>query len=290
MTRFLVLLSLLAAGPLAAQSPAPASASAPVFDMHVHLREGEDSLARYRADAAASNLELAGLAAMWFGGPHQARQGQLEQVRAGNDRVIALARRHADVVAVATVHPYEGQAALDELERVAGQGVRVLKLHPHTQGFELGDPRVLTLVRRAGELGVRVLFDNANIKPGDSENLFNLALAAPRTQFIFAHIGGLNFRFWNVLALVRTAENLFMDNIHFDISATVLLAAGSPIQDEFVWTLRNVGVDHVLVGSDYPQIGLGRTVEALERLPLTDEEKAKIRSGNARRLFGLPPR
>lgn len=42
----------------------------------------------------------------------------------------------------------------------------------------------------------------------------------------------------------------------------------------------------MLLGSDYPQITLARTVDALERLELTDDEKAKIRSGNARRLFG----
>ena len=77
-----------------------------------------------------------------------------------------------------------------------------------------------------------------------------------------------------------------MDNIYFDISATVILAADSPIEPEFVWTLRNVGIGQVLLGSDYPQITLGKTVDALERLDLTAEEKAKIRSGNARRLFG----
>ena len=56
-------------------------------------------------------------------------------------------------------------------------------------------------------------------------------------------MGGLNFRFWNILALARTANDFFMDNIYFDISATVVLAAGAPIEEEFVWTLRNVGSD-----------------------------------------------
>ena len=38
--------------------------------------------------------------------------------------------------------------------------------------------------------------------------------------------------------------------------------------------------------SDYPQIGLGVTANALDRLDLSDDEKAKIRSGNAMKLFG----
>lgn len=272
---------------LATTLPLSALAGTPVFDVHVHLREGEASLQQFRADAAREGLTLEGAAVMWFGGPNQARQGDPAAIRAGNDRMIALAGQHPDVVAVATVHPYDGQVALDELARVAAQGVRMLKLHPHTQRFELADPRLETLVRRAGELDVVVLLDNANILPGDSERLFNLVARTPGTTFVLAHIGGLNFRFWNVLALARTAEGFAMDNLYFDLSATVLLAADSPIEEEFVWTLRNVGIDRVLVGSDYPQIGLGKTLDALERLDLEAEEKAGIRAGNARRLFGL---
>lgn len=264
-----------------------AAAQAPAFDVHVHLREGEASLREYKAGVESAGIELAGIGAMWFGGPNQALQGELDEARAGNDGVIALAEKHAEVLPIATVHPYDGQAALDELARVAARGVKVLKIHAHTQRFDASDPRVLALARRAGELGVVVLMDNANILPGDSEKLFNLAAQAPGTTFVFAHMGAMNFRFWNVLALARTADGFALRNVHFDISATVLLAADSPIEEEFVWTLRNVGIDHVLLGSDHPQITLAQTLEAFERLDLTDEEKAKIRSGNARRLFGM---
>ena len=263
-----------------------AMAAIPVFDMHVHLRDGATSLQAYQAAAEAAGLELTGLGVMWFGGPRQARQGQADAIRAGNDGVIALAATDPKLLPIATVHPYDGQAALDELARVAGAGVRVLKLHPHTQRFDAADPRVEALVRRAGELGITVMFDNANIVPGDSEKLFNLVAAVPSTRFVLAHAGGMNFRFWNVLPMTRTAESFGMANLYFDISATVLLVAGSPLAEEFAWTLRNVGIDRVLLGSDYPQLGLGPTAEALERLPLSDDEKAAIRYRNARALFG----
>lgn len=198
-----------------------------------------------------------------------------------------MAAKHSNVLPIATVHPYDGPAAIAELERVAGKGIKVLKIHPHTQKFDPDDPRVLALVQRAGQLDVIVLMDNANILPGDSEKLFNLALAASRTKFIFAHLGAMNFRFWNILKAARTAEGLFGDNINFDISATVAMVADSPIAAEFVWTIRNVGVDHVLLGSDYPQFSLEQNVTALSHLPLTDSERAKIRYQNARALFGL---
>ena len=62
---------------------------------------------------------------------------------------------------------------------VPEKGVKVIELHPHTQQFDAGDPRVLTLVGRAGELGLIVMMDNANIVPNDNQNLFNLGPGSP---------------------------------------------------------------------------------------------------------------
>jgi len=262
-------------------------AQAPVFDLHVHLWNGEESLRAYEAQLKESGQEIVGLGGMWFGGPNQALAGHPEQVRAANDGLIALAARHPEILPIATVHPYDGAAAIAELERVAARGIKVLKLHPHKQKFDAADRRVLKLVQRAGELGVIVLFDNASIVPDDCEKLFDLALNAPKTTFIFAHLGGLNFRFWNILKAARTAKGLFADNIYFDISATSVIVSDSPIEDEFVWTIRNVGVDHVLLGSDYPQYSLAQNATALQKLKLDDGEKAKIRFENAQKLFGL---
>lgn len=275
---------------IAASIPRVAAAQdgSPIFDAHVHLWHDEASLRDYKKKVEQDGLALAGFGAMWFGGPNQALAGHPERVRAGNDGIIALAAQHPGMLAIATVHPHDGDVAMAELDRVAARGVKVVKLHPHTQKFDPDDPRVLALLKHAGTRGLIVLLDNASILPGDSEKMFNLALKAPETQFLFAHLGGMNFRFWNVLKAARTADGLFGDNIHFDISAIVALVADSPIEDEFVWTMRNVGIDRVLLGSDFPQYSLKQNADALDRLPLDEEEKAKIRYGNARALFDLP--
>ena len=256
-----------------------------IFDSHVHLWHGEQSFREY--EAQVGHVDEVGFGGMWFGGPNQALAGDPAAIRAGNNGILALAAKHPAMMPIATVHPYDGPAALAELERVAALGIKVLKIHPHTQKFDPADPRVLMLVQRAGELGVIVLMDNANILPGDSEKLFNLALAAPKTTFIFAHLGGMNFRFWNILKLARTAEGLFGDNVYFDISAVVTIVAGSPIAPEFVWTMRNVGIDHILLGTDYPQFTTAQTMAAFNMLDLTATERAKISLTNARTLFRL---
>lgn len=261
--------------------PAAAAAQAPVFDSHVHLWHGERSIREYEAQLRATNQNVTR-----YGGILMAlRPGETAAVRAANDELLALARSHPNMVPIPSVHPYDGDAALAELRRLAAAGVRAIKIHPHSQSFDVTDPRVLALVTEAGTLGVLVIMDNANIIPGDSENLFNLAVRAPRTRFIFTHMGAMNFRFWNTILLARTAGEFFADNIYFDISATVTIVADSPIEAEFVWTMRNIGIDRLVLGSDYPQFSLAQSVQALERLDLTAEERAQIRYGNAERLL-----
>lgn len=250
-----------------------------VFDSHVHLWNGAASLEQYLHE-----LDSTGQSVTKFGAIFIARHGEQQQTKAKNDELIALAKKNPKLTPICSVHPYDSESTA-ELKRIAALGVRVIKLHPHTQNFDVTDKRVLKLCEQAGQLGVNVLMDNAAIKPGDCENLFDLAVRCPLTKFIFAHMGALNFRFWNIVPVARTAKGFYKDNIYFDISATITLMSGSPIEDEFIWTIRNVGVDHVFLGSDFPQYTLKQAVEALDKLNLKKEEKDAIRYENATKLF-----
>jgi uncharacterized protein len=261
--------------------PVAVTASAQrVFDTHVHIWNGEDSLLAYEAQLKETHQTAARFAGILI-----AKRGNMAETRRKNDELIALAAKYPEMFPIASVHPYDGRAALDELRRIATLGVTMIKLHPHTQKFAITDPRVAALCQLAGQLGMIVLFDNANIVPGDSQDLFNLAVNTPGTKFVFAHMGATNFRFWNTIIFARTAKDFFKDNIYFDISATVTLVAGSPIQSEFVWTIRNIGVDHVMLGSDYPQFTLRHSVDALESLDLSRSEKDTILYGTAHKLL-----
>ena len=242
-----------------------------VFDTHVHIWNGETSVRAYQAARKTTPGRTPSLRGILI-----AERGKMVETRRKNDELIALAAKYPEMFPIASVHPYDDQAALDEVRRIAGLGVTVIKLHPHTQKFAITDPRVAALCQLAGQLGMIVLFDNANIVPGDSQDLFNLAVNTPGTKFVFAHMGATNFRFWNTILFARTAKDFYKDNIYFDISATVTLVAGSPIKSEFVWTIRNIGVDHVMLGSDYPQFTLRQTVDALESLDLDRSEKTRF--------------
>ncbi len=259
----------------------PTMASAQrVFDTHVHIWDGETSVRAYEAQLKETHQTVTRFAGILI-----ARRGNMAETRRKNDELIALAAKYPEMFPIASVHPYDDEAALGEVRRLAGRGVTMIKLHPHTQKFSITDPRVSALCRLAGQLGMIVLFDNANIVPGDSQDLFNLAVNTPGTKFVFAHMGATNFRFWNTILFARTAKDFYKDNIYFDISATITLVAGSPIQSEFIWTMRNIGLDHIMLGSDYPQFTLRQSVDALESLDLDRGEKDKILYETARKLL-----
>ncbi|KAB7530363.1 amidohydrolase family protein [Flagellimonas olearia] len=253
-----------------------------VFDTHVHIWDGEKSVREY-----LTQLDTTDLTVTKFGGIYMAKKGQMEETRLKNNELITLSKKYPQLLPICSVHPMDGTEAIAELERIVKLGVNSIKLHPHknSMDFDVTDERVHSLCKKAGELGVTVLMDNASIVPGDCQKLFDLALRCPKTNFIFTHMGGLNFRFWNTLALARTAEGLLGNNIYFDISATVTLIVNSPLEEEFIWTMRNVGMDNILLGSDFPQFNLKQAIDAVEQLDLTQEEKQKIRFGNAKKLL-----
>ena len=165
-----------------------------VFDTHVHIWNGEESVRAYKAQLKDTQQSVTRFAGILI-----AARGNMAETRRKNDELIALAAKYPEMFPIASVHPYDDQAALDEVQRIAGKGVTMIKLHPHTQKFAITDPRVATLCHLAGNLGMIVLFDNANIVPGDSQDLFNLAVNTPGTKFVFAHMGATNFRFWNTI-------------------------------------------------------------------------------------------
>lgn len=253
-----------------------------LFDSHVHLNKGEKSYLEYMSQLKESQRDFTKIGAIVM-----AKKGDIRKIKMNNDSLIELAGKYQTIIPICSVHPLDGQLAIDELKRLAKLGIKVIKLHPLSQDFEVDNPLVLNLCKFAGELNIKILLDNAGIKAADSQKLFDLALKCPDTDFIFAHMGGMNFRFWNLLPLVKTAKGYYCDNIYFDISATTVLVADSPLEEEFVWTIRNIGVDRILFGSDFPQFTLKQALYALDCLDLNPEEKAIIRYKNAMRLFSI---
>ncbi len=261
----------------------------PVIDTHAHIRLTDaDGLlpshpkgtAALRALDDTAHVERSALIVI-------ARRGDMAATRAQNDAAIAAAAADpAHFYPIASVHPADGADAMVELERLAKLGVKVIKLHPNTQKFDVGDPAVAAVTAKCGELGMAVLFDSYSPTDGDEiGKLMMLSFFQPGTRFIFAHMGFTHFR--EVVTLAQVRKLGLGGNVWLDISAIVPAYAGSPVQPELVWTLRKHGMDHVLFGSDWPVDTPAAAIAAVRELGLTAEEEKLVLHDNAAKLLGL---
>ena len=261
----------------------------PIIDAHAHLRLTEaDGLTPAQpigTDAIRTVDDTAGVSKSAL--IVIARQGQTEKTRQQNDAVLAAAAAAPNrFYSVVSVHPADKQAAFDELDRVAKLGAKEVKLHPNTQNFDVSDPDVGTVVEKCGELNLVVLFDS--YKPWDASEMGKFLLLAvqhPKTKIVLAHMGFSYFREAVSFELIRRLG--MADNVWFDISAIAATYAGSPVQPELVWTMRKVGTNHILFGSDWPVYTPDEAIKAVRSLGLTADEQKQIFHDNAAQLLGL---
>jgi hypothetical protein len=212
--------------------------------------------------------------------------GDLQETRARNDAILRLAGESGGFFyPVCSVHPADGTAALDELDRVAAAGAAWLKLHPTTQQFDVADPAVADVVRKAAGHGLPVLFDAYSPWDANQPGKFtDLAAAVPEARLILAHAHGPGFPqllVYDVLARYPWWGR----NVWIDISVTARMLAGGPFGEQFAWVLRKVGVDRVVFGSDYPLDEPLDALSAVAELGFTDAEQAAILYDNAAALL-----
>lgn len=94
-----------------------------------------------------------------------------------NDYLFDVVARHPGVmVPCPSINP-ERADALEELARCHERGARMLKIHPPTQGVDVGDERHKPFFRRCAELDVVVLVHTGH---EHSAPVIDKALAAPR--------------------------------------------------------------------------------------------------------------
>jgi predicted TIM-barrel fold metal-dependent hydrolase len=53
--------------------------------------------------------------------------------------------------------------------------------------------------------------------------------------------------------------------------------------------IEAVGIDNIMWAIDYPYQPMPGAVEFMDRAPLSDEDRTKIYSGNAERIFNIAP-
>ena len=109
-----------------------------------------------------------------------------------------------------------------------------------------------------------------------------------QTKFILGHLGeGLPFLLWRINnGLARPGQKpvQFRDifSAHFSITTSGFFS-----DPALLLCVQEMGIDRILFAVDYPFEANAPGPAWLARVPLCDEDKAKIASGNAKRLLRM---
>lgn len=195
------------------------------------------------------------------------------------------------------IHP-DTPGAKEELRRIAGEGIKGIKLHPVYQDVDINDPRSLRILEAAGELGLLITMHSGEdigfpgvVRCSPEMTADALSKVGP-VKLICAHMGG--WRDWERVADCLAGTSAMLDTA-FSLGDITPLEEGYYSQEQihmlsesaFCRLVRAFGSERVLFGSDSPWADQGEIISAIRALPLTDEEKQRILGGNACRLLGL---
>lgn len=205
----------------------------------------------------ASSLQKAVLQA-WDGriDPH----GRVDRTRTTsllvpNDYLFAIVRRFPDLfIPCASIHPYRADA-IDELNRCADLGARMVKIHPPTMDADPAKPCLKNFYRTCRQRNIVVMVHTGHEHAADIVGLHNcdpLKLELPLEEgctVIAAHAGTASFfdrdPFPGHFArLIRRYPNLYCDN-----SVLAILLRYRVLPE----LLRDSGVvERMVHGSDFP--------------------------------------
>jgi uncharacterized protein len=166
------------------------------------------------------------------------------------------------------------------------RGARGIKIHPPIQSLDVGDEHVRPIFETCRALGIGVLSHSGPSRDGgtrgEPDRFRPLLAAVPGLRISIAHLGGAKWR--QTAALARDYPS-----VYFDCCEIIgwLGAPNAPSRDEFVQLVRDIGIERVMIGSDYPWYEPADSVAQVEALPFSEQEKSRILGENAAAFIGL---
>jgi predicted TIM-barrel fold metal-dependent hydrolase len=205
-----------------------------------------------------------------------------EVVRAANDFLMKSCDRKR-IFGLGTIHPdFEDYEA--EINRLRSNGIKGVKWNSLFQGFCLDDERMFRLYEAMGD--DMIAYFHMGKGPGKYAEHYNstpdklarVLAAFPRMKVVAAHFGGLKM-------LEEVKKYLIGKNLYLDTSWSPSTGELDPALIADI--VRQHGSDRIVFATDYPFCDTKKDIDAISRLPLSDEDKERIFWRNASELFGL---
>ena len=281
-----------------------------VIDMHTH------TFPAALAPVVLGKLQEAARAKIYIEGTPQALEGSMARAKIDCSVILPVATNarqpHKLNLAAAEINQHSAQTGLvsfgamhpddpdwrQELDFLADQGFRGIKLHPAYQGPDFDDIRYLRIVTRASELGLLITV-HAGLDigvPGPAkvtpDNVLTVLRKTGTDRLILAHMGG--WMIWD-----QVLDKLAGEPVYFDTSFSFGRINPHPdyprTEDELclgdtsllLRLIRAHGANRILFGSDSPWGDQAADLALLRSLDLSREELEQIEGENARQLLGL---
>ena len=257
-----------------------------IIDFHTHPFSDDEtniciyqSHCRLKADGIRDELHALGISRI-AGSVIQTKKSGIEsdwqRLSRWNEDALRLRERLGDFyIPGFHVHPGFVEASIREIHRMKREGVRLIgELVPYLSGWSdllcEGFDAILDEAERCGM--VLSLHTDANAEAMDE------MVRRHRGLTVVAAHPGERPSFLSHLARARISENYYLD----------LLGTGLFRHGTLLTAVKEMGANRVLFGTDYPICAPAAYVGGVKDDPfLTDEEKALVFAGNAKRLLAL---
>lgn len=179
------------------------------------------------------------------------------------------------------IHP-DCSEIRQKMRRIRELGLKGIKIHPAYQKVYMDDIRYLRILEAATEedlvIAVHAGVDIGLPKPvyAAVERIKRAVREVKPRKLVLAHLGG--WKEWDAVEELLVGEDVYFDTAFLE----------DYIDDgQLFRIIRDHGAERILFGTDCPWSGQRESVERLEKLPLSEEEKRLIFSENATKLLGL---
>lgn len=201
-----------------------------------------------------------------------------DQAAAINTFIAEECRKHPEFFGFGTLH-VDTPHPEGEMERICALGLHGIKIHPDFQLFNIDDPRMIPLYRRAVELSLPVLFHTGDDRYDYSSprRLAKVCDQVPGFVAIAAHFGG--YRIWDQAAPVLKDY----ENVYFDTSST-LFALPAEVALEM---MEKMGYHRFFFGTDFPMWDHAQELSRFEKLQLSEPDRHAVLAENFERLFHI---
>jgi uncharacterized protein len=170
-------------------------------------------------------------------------------------------------------------------------GAHGIVLLPGQHGFYGNDRRVWPIYEMAQSFQLPILSQTGDAGPlppgggghwGRPRYFGDVAVSFPKLRLILGHLGkGYESE---IAVLTRRYPNVYTET---SMRLSGLDEVGKWTPAEAVTWFRLIGIDRILLGTNWPLFDSQQDIETVRRLPLTPEERRKILGENAKRVLQL---